>query len=89
MWNILFHHPWVRIYLVIVGCLSLAAIWDRLRHTPSIEKSSRPGDGRPMTPPGVAEKSQIQGSGRSGQRFCPPADRTAGRTGVKTGAVNG
>jgi hypothetical protein len=89
MWDILFHHPWVRIYLVIVGFLSLAVIWDRLRQPPPLQKTSRPGEGRSMTPQGVEEKPRIQGSGRSAKPLSPPAARKTGLSDAKTGAAAG
>jgi hypothetical protein len=32
--NIVFEHLWVRIYVVTVGLLFLAMVWDRLWHPP-------------------------------------------------------
>jgi hypothetical protein len=59
--SMLLRDPWVRAYLVMVGWLALAVLWDRLRHPPA-RQTSQPGEGRSTTPHGVAEKSPTQGS---------------------------
>jgi hypothetical protein len=42
--DILWHDPWVRIYLVTVAFMGAAVIWDRLRHPARPGKTSRPGE---------------------------------------------
>jgi hypothetical protein len=34
MGNLLIHHPWVQVYLLLVGALLLIVFWDHLRHPP-------------------------------------------------------
>jgi hypothetical protein len=81
--HILLHHPWLWTYLVIVACMFLAFIWDRFWHPPPPEKPTRPGEGGPTTPPGIAETSRTQGSGRIVKSLCPAMPRKSGLTGIR------
>jgi hypothetical protein len=65
MVNILLHHPVVHIYLLLVGVLSIAVIWDRLRHPRPPERTPRPGDGQSAARRSFPEKFPMLRSGRS------------------------
>jgi hypothetical protein len=65
MGNYLLHHPWVQFYLVVVGALAAAAIWERLCRPPVPEDDS---PARPTTDRGPCRDGGV------GRESRPPAD---------------
>ena len=62
MGNYLLRHPWVQFYLLVVGGLAAAAIWERLRRPPVPEDDSpvRPtADRGPCPDRGVGFESRL------------------------------
>jgi hypothetical protein len=70
MGNYLLHHAWVQFYLVAVGALATAVIWERLRRPPVSEDDRGPcrdgGVGREARPPAESKKPfrPVSGPGR-------------------------
>jgi hypothetical protein len=52
MGNILIHHPWVQFYLLVVGGLLVAVLFDRLHHPQPPKRPSRPPEAGSPSPPG-------------------------------------